>query len=166
VQRALDPARAGARTLAAGMGLDWDGVRVDVLGPARPSRPPLRIRNEDSVVLSVRYGEVTLLLTGDVAGEAERTLEVPRATVVKVPHHGSRSSSGATFVAAASPRVALLSAGAHNPFGHPHPEVVERYLRAGALVLRSDRDGTVELATDGRAVWVRPEREGTERRVR
>jgi competence protein ComEC len=154
------------RTLAAGMGLDWDGVRLEVLGPPRPSRPPLRIRNEDSVVLDVGFGEVHLLLTGDVTGELEPSLRVGRSAVLKVPHHGSRSSSSAGFVAAVGARVALVSAGAHNPFGHPHPEVVERYRRAGALVLRTDLDGTLEVATDGRRIWVRAEREGEERRVR
>lgn len=154
------------RTLAAGMGLDWDGVRLEVLGPARPSRPPLRIRNEDSVVLDVGFGEVHLLLTGDVTGDSERSLEVGRSPVLKVPHHGSRSSSSERFIAAVAPRVALVSAGAHNPFGHPHREVVERYRKAGALVLRTDLDGTLEVATDGQRIWVRASREGEERRVR
>jgi competence protein ComEC len=148
------------------MRLEWDGVELGVLGPARTRRPPLRVRNEDSVVLHVRYGSVSLLLTGDVAGKAERALSVPPSAVVKVPHHGSRSSSSDGFVAAAAPRLALISAGAHNPFGHPHPGVVGRYRRAGALVLRSDRDGTVDVASDGEALWVRPDAEGVERRIR
>ena len=91
---------------------------------------------------------------------------MPRSLVLKVPHHGSRSSSGDGLVASAAPRLAVVSAGAHNPFGHPHPEVLERYRRAGALVLRTDRDGTVEVATDGRGVWVRTAGEGEERRIR
>jgi competence protein ComEC len=103
---------------------------------------------------------------GDVLGEAEDALRAPQAQVVKVPHHGSRSSSRPALVARASPRLALISAGAGNAFGHPHLEVVERYRRAGALVLRTDRDGTVEVATDGRAVWARTAGEGEERRIR
>jgi len=160
----VSPARR--LTVAEGMGIDWDGVRVEVLGPLRPRRPPLRIRNEDSVVLDVALGEVHLLLTGDVVGESERVLQVPRALVVKVPHHGSRSSSAPEFVARAAPRLALVSAGAHNPFGHPHAEVLERYRRSGALVLRTDRDGTLEVATDGQRIWVRTAGEGQERRIR
>ncbi len=154
------------RTLAAGMGLDWEGARLEVLGPARPSRPPLRVRNEDSVVLDVGFGEVHLLLTGDVTGESERALRVAPCAVLKVPHHGSRSSSSADLIRAAAPRLAVVSAGAHNPFGHPHPEVIERYRKAGVLVLRTDMDGTIEVATDGHRVWVRASREGEERRVR
>jgi competence protein ComEC len=153
-------------TVAEGMGLDWDGVRISVLGPPRPCRPPLRVRNEDSVVLDVAFGGVHLLLTGDVVGEAERSLRVTRSIVLKVPHHGSRSSSGSALLASAGARLAVVSAGAHNPFGHPHPEVVERYRRSGALVLRTDRDGTVRVATDGQGVWVRTAGEGEERRIR
>lgn len=157
------PAR---RTLAAGMRLQWEGAQLDVLGPARPPRPPFRVRNEDSVVLDVGYGDVHLLLTGDVTGDAERQLHADAADVLKVPHHGSRTSSAAGFLAAVAPRLAVLSAGAHNPFGHPHPDVVERYRRAGALLLRTDRDGTVEVATDGRRIWVRTRDECDERRIR
>ena len=91
---------------------------------------------------------------------------MPRSFVLKVPHHGSRSSSGSGLVASAGARLAIVSAGAHNPFGHPHPEVVERYRRSGALVLRTDRDGTVSVATDGQRVWVRTAGEGEERRIR
>jgi competence protein ComEC len=124
------------------------------------------VRNEDSVVLDVAFGEVHLLLTGDVAGEAEDWLRPARSFVLKVPHHGSRSSSGSGLIAGTGARLAIVSAGAHNPFGHPHPEVIERYRRSGALVLRTDRDGTVSVATDGQRVWVRTAGEGEERRIR
>jgi competence protein ComEC len=153
-------------TVAEGMGIEWDGVRISVRGPHPPCRPPRAVRNEDSVVLDVALGEVHLLLTGDVAGDEERSLRVTRSFVLKVPHHGSRSSSGSALLAATAPGLAVISVGAHNPFGHPHPEVVDRYRRAGALVLRTDRDGTVDVATDGRGVWVRTAGEGEERRIR
>jgi len=166
VDAALGAAHARRLTLAAGMGFDWDGVALRVLGPARPLRPPERIRNEDSVVLDVALGEVHFLLTGDVVGESEAWLRPERSIVLKVPHHGSRSSSSSAFVAAVEARVALVSAGAHNPFGHPHPEVLLRYRQAGALVLRTDRDGTIEAATDGRRVWVRTAGDWLERRIR
>jgi competence protein ComEC len=166
VDAGLDLGRAARVTVAEGMERDWDGVRIAVLGPRRPHRPPASVRNEDSIVLDVEFGEVHLLLTGDVLGEAEDALRVPRSLVLKVPHHGSRSSSRPALVGRASPGLAVISAGARNPFGHPHPEVIQRYRRAGALVLRTDRDGTVEVATDGRAVWVRTAGEGEERRIR
>jgi len=118
------------------------------------------------LVIDVRFGEVHLLLTGDVTGAAERELRLPPALVLKVPHHGSRTSSSASLVDATRPRLAIVSAGARNPFGHPHPEVLERYRRAGVLVLRTGRDGSVHVATDGRRVWVRTAGEGQERRIR
>ena len=166
VDAGLNGGGAARLTVAAGMGVDWDEVRISVLGPRRPRRPPLHVRNEDSVVLDVAFGEVHVLLTGDVAGEAEEWLRVPRSFVLKVPHHGSRSSSGSRLVASAGARLAIVSAGAHNPFGHPHPAVVERYRGSGALLLRTDRDGTVSVATDGQRVWVRTAGEGEERRIR
>jgi competence protein ComEC len=114
----------------------------------------------------VRLGAVGFLLTGDVEGDGLRTLRVPDVDVVKVPHHGSRSTSPPAFVRAASPRLALVSVGAHNPFGHPDAGVLERYRRAGALVLRTDRDGALEVVTDGRRVWFRTAGEACERRIR
>jgi competence protein ComEC len=161
-----DEARASRVTVAEGMEREWDGVRIAVRGPRRPVRPPVAVRNEDSVVLDVGLGEVHLLLPGDVLGEAADALSLPPAFVVKVPHHGSRASSSPAFVSRVAPRLAVISVGARNPFGHPHPEVVERYRKAGALVLRTDRDGTVEVTTDGHRVWVRTAGEGEDRRIR
>ena len=159
---------AGVRRLGVirGRRVLWDDVTIEVLGPRPRGRAPRRVRNEDSVVLCLRIGEVVLLLAGDVQGEAEESLAPPRAAVVKVPHHGSRSSSGPRFVAATAPLVAIVSAGARNPFGHPHGEVLDRYARSGALVLRTDRDGDVHVATDGRRIWIRRAGEAKERRLR
>jgi competence protein ComEC len=109
---------------------------------------------------------VHLLLPGDVLGEAADALRAAPAFVLKVPHHGSRASSSPGFVSRVAPKLAVVSVGARNPFGHPHPDVVERYTKAGALVLRTDRDGTVDVATDGRRVWVRAAGEEHERRIR
>jgi competence protein ComEC len=168
--RRLDAAldAGGVRRLAVARGarFEWDGASLAVLGPAPPANAPLRVRNEDSLVIDVRFGEVHLLLTGDVTGEAERALRLPASLVVKVPHHGSRTSSSALLTAATRPRVAIVSSGARNPFGHPDPLVLERYRAAGALVLRTDRDGSVRVATDGRRVWTATSREGVERRIR
>jgi competence protein ComEC len=161
-----DEARATKLTVVDGLERGWDGVRLAVRGPRRPTRPLGAVRNEDSLVLDVAFGEVHLLLPGDVVGEGADALRVPPAFVVKVPHHGSRASSSPAFVAHVAPRLAVVSVGARNPFGHPHREVVERYGKAGALLLRTDRDGTVEVATDGRRVWVRAAGEGEERRIR
>jgi competence protein ComEC len=74
--------------------------------------------------------------------------------VLKVPHHGSRSSSTPSLLDAVRPRLALVSAGQRNRFGHPHPEVVARYAALGTRLLRTDRDGTITVSTDGRQVWI------------
>jgi competence protein ComEC len=149
-----------------GVSAVWDGVEIRVLSPPPPRRPPRTVRNDDSVALVVRLGEVAFLLLGDVEGEVEGQMAVPPSLVVKVPHHASRSSSHAGLVRSAQPRVAVASLGARNPFGYPHPEVVERYQAAGALFLRTDRDGPVDVATDGSRLWVRVAGEALERRIR
>ena len=152
--------------LVRGARLDWDGARLSILGPEPPATAPLRVRNEDSVVVDVAFGEVHLLLSGDTTGEAERRLRAPSSWVVKVPHHGSRTSSSEELVSATGAGLAIVSCGARNPFGHPSAEAVARWRQAGALVLRTDRDGSVFVATDGRRVWVRAAGEGQERRIR
>ena len=118
------------------------------------------------MVLDVAFGDVHLLLAGDVTGEAEGALQPPESLVVKVPHHGSRTSSSDGLVAATAARIALVSCGARNPFGHPSPEALARWQRQGALVMRTDRDGSLFVATDGRRVWTRTSEEGEERRIR
>jgi competence protein ComEC len=163
---ALVKARVARRAVTRGVSADWDGVAVKTLGPRPPARPPWRTRNDDSVVLSLRYGEVVLLLTGDIEAPAEAAMEPPGVFALKVAHHGSRSSSTPAFLAAARPRVAIVSVGDHSRFGHPHPEVVTRYERAGICLFRTDRDGAVTLSTDGRRVWMATNRDGWSARIR
>jgi competence protein ComEC len=166
---ALDDAlRATAverRTVLRGARGAWDGVEVEVLWPPRLAGAPWRVRNDDSVVLCVRYGRAAFLLAGDIERAAESGFVAPPAAVLKVPHHGSRTSSTPAFVQAVAPRLALVSAGFRNRNGHPHPEVVERYRRAGIELLRTDLDGTIEVATDGARIWVRTFLDPWERRI-
>jgi competence protein ComEC len=162
----LASAGVGRRALAEGARLSWEGASLSVLSPRAPSSPPLRVRNEDSLVLEVSFGDVRLLLTGDLGGEAERTLAVRSADVLKVPHHGSASSSSPAFVSDVRPRLAIVSCGASGAFGSARPEVLGRYAGAGALVLRTDRDGTIDVATDGSRLWVSTARDRQERRIR
>jgi competence protein ComEC len=154
------------RAVSRGMAAVWDGVAVEVLGPPPPIRPPWRTRNDDSVVLALRYGEIVVLLTGDVEAAGEAALDAPRAFAVKVAHHGSRSSTTPAFLAAAAPRVAVVSVGNQSRFGHPHPEVVARYQRAGVSLFRTDRDGAVTLSTDGKSAWITTYASGWAARIR
>ncbi|MBI2875020.1 MAG: DNA internalization-related competence protein ComEC/Rec2 [Firmicutes bacterium] len=154
------------RTLAAGNRVDLgDGVEIEVLNPGPvlfqgPGTPPAE--NDYSLVLRLRHGERTLLLTGDIESAAEESLPGvgragsigPVVDVLKVAHHGSRSSTSPGFLAAVRPRVALISAG--KGYGHPHREVVERLEASGVLVYCTPRHGAVTLRSDGRRLEVRP----------
>jgi competence protein ComEC len=166
LQEALASAATIRRSVVQGVRERWDGAEVEVLWPPRLPRAPWKVRNDDSVVLGVRFGEIRLLLAGDIEREGEGALPPAPAAALKVAHHGSRSSSTAPFLAAVAPRVAVISAGFRNRYGHPHPDVVERLRRQGIQVLRTDVDGAVDLATDGRDLWVRSFRDPVFRLVR
>jgi competence protein ComEC len=158
----LDEARARGIQLVprrAGEQLQFGDVHVRVLHPPEPDWERRRVRNDDSVVLEIVYAQVGILLTGDISAEVERSLPSQltpvRTRVLKVAHHGSRTSSSTELLAGWRPNVALVSAGRGNPFGHPAAEVLRRLEAAGATVLRTDRDGQITLETNGRDVEVR-----------
>lgn len=135
---------------------------ADILHPLAdwsPRRSSRRV-NEQSLVLSVTHGEHRFVFTGDIEEEAEATLapRIGKATVVKVAHHGSASSSSSALIAAVDPEWAVISCGQSNRFGHPRDEVLGRW--HGAAIARTDRDGTVEFASDGAALTVRAWRAG------
>jgi competence protein ComEC len=141
------------RTLGAG---DTVGDGVTVVHP--PHGWPSPSLNDGSLVLRVRHGDVAFLLTGDAEAAAEAQMlsggAALDAVAVKVPHHGSRTSSGPRFVAAVSPRIAVISVGADNRYRLPNADVGTRYRARGVCVLRTDRCGAVTLETDGRALRV------------
>jgi competence protein ComEC len=116
--------------------------------------------NDNSIVLRLEYGRSAVLLTGDVERPVEEALlkrpEVRlRADLLKVPHHGSATSSSSAWIAAVSPRLAVISSGPGNAFGLPDPRVVERYRGAGIELVRIDQLGAVEarLTADGSLSW-------------
>ena len=141
------------RIIGAGDVLRFGTVTAKVLWPAPEEGPTLPSRNNDSIVLRLQLGERALLLTGDIemAGEDGmlRSGEDLRADVVKVAHHGSKTSSTADFIAAARPRFAIISVGQTSIFGHPNAEVVERWRRNGSQVLTTGNSGTITVTTDG-----------------
>ena len=142
----------------AGESFVWGGARVRVLHPPAPDWERPRIRNDDSVVLEVVYGDVALLLTGDISAEVERQI-TPRLTparrrVLKVAHHGSRTSTSQALLDAWRPEIALISAGRGNTFGHPAPEVVRRLEASGTRIYRTDLHGQITIQTDGRNLQV------------
>jgi competence protein ComEC len=142
---------ADAETCRAGQAWRWDGIRFELLHPPEGFLPR---GNETSCVLRLETAGATLLITGDVEARAEARLVAQgglAADVVIVPHHGSATSSTRAFVAAVAPRAAVVSAGHNNRFGHPRPEVRERWERSGAGVLVTSDLGaiTIELDEDG-----------------
>ncbi len=142
----------------AGQTFDWgDGVRVQVLAPILP---PLPGDNDNALVLRVEYGDVSFLLTADVEAAAEERLvrrgSKLRSTVLKVAHHGSRTSSSERFLQRVQPQIALISCGRYNSFGHPAPQTLEHLQRSGAAIYRTDLNGTVEVTCDKQSCWVQP----------
>ena len=154
VDRRGIPYRAVAKgdTLAALGGVRGFFLHPDPLFLSGPAKSDA---NEVSVVLRLSYGAFSMLLTGDIEEKGEAaTVHRPstlRSTVLKSPHHGSRSSSGTAFLNAVDPEAVAVSAGMYNAFGHPSPEVIERYRRRGAEVFRTDQGGAVMIRSDGRS---------------
>ena len=140
----------------AGERWEWDGVHFELLHPQPESYAIERMKaNDRSCVLRVQTSAVRLLLTGDIEARSERALVLRdaaalRAEILVAPHHGSSTSSTQLFVAAVAPEMAIFAVGYRNRFGHPRPEVIQRYRDVGSRILRSDRDGAVllEIAED------------------
>lgn len=155
-------ALAPAERCAAGQGWEWDGVRFEMLHPAAGALE--RRTNNLSCVLKVTARGGAMLLTGDIEREAEAALlerdaGALRADVLLVPHHGSRTSSSAGFIAAVAPRAAVVPAGYRNRFGHPAADVVERYAAAGVALRRTDREGALAARLSAQGVEIEGERE-------
>jgi competence protein ComEC len=145
-----------------GQTFDWDGVRVEFLWPEiSPEEIAPGAKNNDSLVIRLRYRERTILLPGDAEKQAEYAMlsenasDKLRADVLKVGHHGSKNSTMPDFLAAIAPQIAIISDGDDNPYGHPSPELLERLKQSGARILRTDQNGEVNILTDGHALSVR-----------
>jgi competence protein ComEC len=133
--------------------LEIGGVTVRILHPVDSSADP-RSANNSSVVMQISFGSRKFLMTGDIEKEAElELLSVGafdlKSDVIKVAHHGSRTSSSESFVNRVDAETAVISVGRRSRFGHPHSEVVERWRSSGANVLKTGDKGTITVATDG-----------------
>lgn len=131
----------------------FSGAFLQIIAPS-PDYVSAKPGNNDSLVLRVAHGSRSFLLTGDLErGEEYRLLETYpslAADVLKVGHHGSRTSTTDEFLRAVSPSVAIISAGYENSFGHPHPDVLNRLNEAHVTILRTDSEGLVMVRTDGK----------------
>jgi competence protein ComEC len=141
-----------------GVALTIGGSRLEVLNPGGADPSGRDGANRGSLVVRIVLLDRQALLTGDLERDSERELlrsgHDLRADLLKVGHHGSRTSTSPDFLHAVAPEIALISVGSTNSWGHPHDEVVRRLLAAGSIVRRSDRDGAVRYRTDGRAPWI------------
>jgi len=108
--------------------------------------------NNDSLVLKIESGDTSLLFTGDIEIEAEEDLlylgSILKSDIIKVPHHGGRTSSSEEFIAAVNPSIAIISVGRYNPYNHPHNETINRYLSRHVRLYRTDNDGAVIVTID------------------
>ncbi|MBR1647407.1 MAG: MBL fold metallo-hydrolase, partial [Selenomonadaceae bacterium] len=130
-----------------------DGVEVEIL-----FAPQVGTGNEISNVYRVRCGNVSFLITGDLVTDIEAQMlregvDV-QSTVLKVGHHGSKTSSSEEFLRAVNPKCAVICVGYGNNFGHPRPEVLERLKNLPTKIFRTDRDGLIKFRTDGKTLSV------------
>lgn len=141
------------RRCDAGQRWTWDGVSFEVLHPGADEHLAAAKPNAVSCVLRVQGSQTSALLSGDIEAAQESALVrrglAVRTDVLLVPHHGSRTSSTAAFIAAIAPRIAVVQAAYRSRFGHPAPDVVARYESRGIELVRSSRCGAWTLAADG-----------------
>jgi len=153
------------RHLRAGDHPVFDSLKLSVVAPTPAYANPGAPVNDDSLVLRLQFGQASALLEGDAEAPSERamvaaspTLPLGPDTLLKVGHHGSRTSTTPEFLALAAPQDAVISVGANNTFGHPRPEIIQRLADAHARLFRTDQFGltTFLLSRDGRIAALNP----------
>jgi competence protein ComEC len=146
------------QSMAAGDRFAFGGAQVDVLAPSPGYVPGPAASNDDSLVLHVAYGNTSVLLEGDAQTASEQRMlsQDLHADLLKVGHHGSRTSTTPQFFAAVSPRYAVISVAHHNPYGHPKLEVLDRLQDSHVRTYRTDALGATSFYLDGNTVTAQP----------
>jgi competence protein ComEC len=159
----------GAMQCHAGQAWQWDGVRFEMLHPTLASYQDGALKdNARGCVLKITSGYGSALLTADIEQDSEQEIlerspgSLP-ATVMTVPHHGSRTSSSEAFIRQVNPSLAIFTVGYRNRFGHPKPDVVARYRTRGIGALRTDRSGAVLVRFDRGGMAVETWRQASRR---
>jgi competence protein ComEC len=131
-------------------------VRIDVLAPVRPLAGTNSDPNNNSIVMRVSYGKISFLFTGDMEAEERASVgSFPKTTVLKVAHHGSRNGTDSRFVSQVAPKIAAISYGRGNSYGHPHAEALSALKAAGVKIYGTGDNGTVIVSTDGKTILVK-----------
>ncbi|GIO65324.1 ComEC/Rec2 family competence protein [Paenibacillus sp. JTLBN-2024] len=151
----------GLKVKTAKAGLSWDlddEVHVDMLAPTRSYDDS----NNMSAVVKVTYGQTSFLLTGDAESASEKDMIASgadlQADVLLVGHHGSNSSTTLSFLKKVNPKYAVIQVGKGNTYGHPKSAILSRLQKQGVEVFRNDRQGTVEVDSDGSSIQISTER--------
>lgn len=158
-REAASYAGAPLQSIARGDQFDIDGVNVEALTPFRDAMTASQAANNQSLLLRLRFGRRVFLLTGDIEKEIEARLVAEnqdlKTDVLKVAHHGSRSSSTAAFLQRAQPAIAVISVAHPSPFDHPHAEIMAGLKTIGAQVLQTSQCGAITISTDGSDLQVK-----------
>jgi competence protein ComEC len=129
--------------------IEIGSLQIEILNPDKLTK----VMHETCICLRAVYGDISFVFTGDAERKTEEKIVTSglavNAQILQLGHHGSRTSSSITFLDAVNPKTAIYSAGVDNPFGHPHPEVVERLIRLGIKLYGTDVHGTIKVITDG-----------------
>ncbi|GIO30782.1 MULTISPECIES: ComEC/Rec2 family competence protein [Paenibacillus] len=153
--------KKGLKVKTAKAGISWDldeQVHVDMLAPTRSYDDS----NNMSAVVKVTYGHNSFLLTGDAEKESEKDMIASgadlRADVLLVGHHGSNSSTTLNFLKKVNPKYAVIQVGEGNTYGHPKSAILSRLQKQGVEIYRNDKQGTIEVASDGTTIHISTER--------
>ena len=152
------------KQLLAGDQLDFGrGVSFKVLSPTAQMIKVAGDLNADSIVGKLIYGDFSMLFTGDSEAETEKNLLKTygtdlKSTILKVPHHGSKTSSDRNYLQAVAPEAGLISLGAGNDYGHPHKVTLNKYNALNIKLYRTDQDGSITVTTDGKTYNIQKEK--------
>jgi competence protein ComEC len=144
--------------MAAGSSFGFGGTQVEVLAPSAEYTPGAAASNDDSLVLHVVYGKTSVLLEGDAQAATERQMlsEELHSDLLKVGHHGSKTSTTPRFLAAVAPTYAIISVAHHNPYGHPKMEILHRLQDEHIRTFRTDAMGATSFYLNGNSVSGEP----------
>lgn len=156
--RAIESEPAQHHLGRAGQSFEFDGVQIDILWPTQEAIVKEKDRNNTSIVMRLRYGKSTILLTGDAEASVEEQIAgiVGDIDALKVGHHGSKTSTSMDFLWKTKPEISLVSAGEENRYGHPHPIILTRLSQIGSEIWRTDIDGDILITSDGKRIQASP----------